>query len=78
MFRNTTTSEFVSSREEAFARVAFANELFMFVAELVPKGVERFIVGAMDNVAEPEEMVRRFFNVGAVRTHAASCQLLPP
>lgn len=78
MFRNTTTSEFVSCREEAFARVAFANELFVFVAELVPKGMERFIVGAMDNVAEPEEIVRRFFNVGVIRTHVAWCRLLPP
>lgn len=33
---NSATSEFVSCREEALARVAFANELFVFVPELVP------------------------------------------
>lgn len=78
MSGNTATSEFVSSREEAFARVAFADELFVFVAELVPKGVEGFVVRAVNNVAKPEEKIRKFFKLGGVRTHAAWCQRLLP
>lgn len=78
MSRNTAASEFVSSRQEAFTRVAFAHELFVFVAELVPKSVEGFVVGPMNNVAESEEIFRGFFNFGVVHTHAAWCQLLLP
>lgn len=78
MSRNTTTSEFVSSREKPFPRVAFANKLFVFVAELIPKGMKGFVVGPVNNVAEPGEMIRRFSKVGTVHTHAAWCQPLPP
>ena len=57
---NTATSEFMSSRQEAFARVAFADELFVLVAELVPKGVKGFVMGTVNNVAEPGEISRGF------------------
>jgi len=44
-------AEFVACGEEAFAGVAFAEEGLVLGAELVPEGVEWFIVRAVDDVA---------------------------
>lgn len=55
MHGDAAASELVSVREEAFACVAFADKLLVFGAELVPEGVEGFIVRSVDYVAEPME-----------------------
>lgn len=44
-------AELVAGGEEAFASVAFAQEGFVLGAELVPEGVEGFVVRAVDDVA---------------------------
>ena len=38
--------------EEAFARVTFVDERFMFFAELIPELIEVLIMGAVDYVAK--------------------------
>lgn len=51
-FAATTAAEFVAGGEEAFARVAFAEEFFVLVSELVPEGLEGFVVGTVDDMCE--------------------------
>lgn len=48
--RNATAPKLVASGKKAFSCVTLADELFVFCAELVPKGMKRFIVGPMDDV----------------------------
>ena len=47
----TAAAKLVACGEEAFACVAFAEEGFVLGTELVPEGVERFVVGSVDDVA---------------------------
>ena len=47
-----STSKLVTGGEEAFARVTFVDERFMFVAELIPELMEVFVMGAVDYVAK--------------------------
>ncbi len=56
------TTDFTTSRQEAFACVAFSDELVVFVAELVPEFVEVFIMGAVNYVGEPDGGVRPCFS----------------
>lgn len=63
LHRDAAASEFMPFGEEPFAGVAFAEELFMLGAELVPERVERFVVGAMNDVTKP---VRRNLNKRAL------------
>lgn len=53
MHRNPTTAELVASGEEALTSVAFAEEVFVLGAKLVPESVKRLVVRAMDYVAQP-------------------------
>lgn len=53
MPRNAPASaELVALRQEALACVALAGELFVLAPELVPEGVEGFVVRAVDVVAK--------------------------
>lgn len=47
----TAAAEFVACGKEAFACIAFAKEGFVLGTELVPEGVEGFVVRAVDDVA---------------------------
>ena len=47
-----STSKLVTGGEEAFARVTFVDERFMFVAELIPELMEVLVMGAVDYVAK--------------------------
>lgn len=51
MHRNPTTAELVASGEEALTSVAFAEEVFVLGAKLVPESVKWLVVRAMDYVA---------------------------
>lgn len=62
--RDSAATELVPCGEESLACVTFAVKLFLFGAELVPERVEGFIMGAVDNVAEPEE--EEYVNMGAL------------
>lgn len=56
MHGNTSAAaEFTALRQKAFAGVALAGELFMFAPELVPEGIEGFVVGAVDVMAQSVE-----------------------
>lgn len=49
--RNAAAPKPMAGGKKTFSCVAFADELFMFCAKLVPKGMKRFIVGPMDDMA---------------------------
>lgn len=49
--RNAAPSKSMAGGKKTLSCVAFADELFVFCAKLVPKDMKRFIVGPMDNVA---------------------------
>ena len=56
MHRNTTpTAKLMTRGEKAFACVAFANQLIVLVAELVPEVVEGFVMRSEDDVAESKK-----------------------
>lgn len=49
--RNAAAPKSMAGGKKTFSCVAFGDELFVFCAKLVPKDMERFIVGPMDDVA---------------------------
>ena len=50
MHGDVTTAELVTCRQEALARVALADQLLMLGAKLIPKVVEGFVMGAVDDM----------------------------
>lgn len=58
----TAAAKFVACRKEAFARVAFAEERLMLIAELVPERVEGFVMGTVDYMAQPERKLQSAFS----------------